>query len=220
MLPGGERREPRWETGKRSGQDGRCRPACGCLAAVSLLNDVASEAIYPLLPFFLTTVLGATAVSLGVIEGAAEAVSSVLKIISGRVSDRWGRRKPIVIVGYSLSAAARPFISIAAGWCMVFVAAIHRSRGKGHSRRAARCDARRLADQTNRGKGVRLSSRDGSHRCGARAAARDGVSPRAPGPLSHAVRADGDSGRRDSRSVAMGARNATARHAQLSDPNP
>ncbi|HET9468046.1 MAG TPA: MFS transporter [Vicinamibacterales bacterium] len=122
------------------------------LGVVSLLNDVASEAIYPLLPFFLTTILGATAVSLGVIEGAAEAVSSVLKVLSGRLSDRWRRRKPIVIFGYALSGSARPFISIATGWSVVFVLRFIDRVGKGI--RGAPRDAllADLADRTNRGK--------------------------------------------------------------------
>lgn len=101
------------------------------LGGVSLLNDMASESIYPLLPFFLTTVLGAGAVSLGVIEGAAEAVSSVLKIISGRLSDRWRRRKPIVVAGYGLSAVARPFIALAHTWLVVFVLRFIDRMGKG-----------------------------------------------------------------------------------------
>jgi MFS family permease len=122
------------------------------LGAVSLLNDVASEAIYPLLPFFLTTVLGATAVSLGVIEGAAEAVSSVLKVISGRLSDRRRRRKPIVVVGYSLSGAARPFISIAGSWWTVFALRFVDRVGKGI--RSAPRDAMLadVANHANRGK--------------------------------------------------------------------
>src|SRR6476620_10072005 len=90
------------------------------LGGVSLLNDIATESVYPLLPFFLTTVLGAGAVSLGIIEGAAEAISSVLKIISGRLSDKWRRRKPIVVAGYGVSAAARPFIALAGSWVTVF----------------------------------------------------------------------------------------------------
>ena len=122
------------------------------LGTVSLLNDVASEAIYPLLPFFLTTMLGATAVSLGLIEGAAEAVSSVLKIISGAMSDRWRQRKPIVIFGYSLSAAARPVISIASSWWIVFALRFVDRMGKGI--RSAPRDAMlaEFADHTNRGR--------------------------------------------------------------------
>ena len=58
------------------------------LGWVSLATDSASEAIYSLLPFFLTQVLGASAVSLGIVEGAAEAVNSLLKIVSGRIADR------------------------------------------------------------------------------------------------------------------------------------
>jgi MFS family permease len=122
------------------------------LGVVSLLNDVASEAIYPLLPFFLTTVLGATAVSLGLIEGAADAISSVLKIISGSLSDRWRRRKPIVIFGYSLSGIARPFISIATSWWFVFALRFIDRIGKGI--RGAPRDAMLadFAERTNRGK--------------------------------------------------------------------
>src|SRR6266496_6277451 len=91
------------------------------LGGVSLLNDTATESIYPLLPFFLTSVLGAGAVSLGLIEGAAEAVASILKIASGRLSDRWRRRKPIVVAGYGVSAFARPFIALAGSWLVVFL---------------------------------------------------------------------------------------------------
>jgi MFS family permease len=122
------------------------------LGFVSLLNDVASEAIYPLLPFFLTAVLGATAMSLGVIEGAADAVSSALKVISGRMSDRWGRRKPIVIAGYSLSGAARPFISLANSWEAVFALRFIDRIGKGV--RSAPRDAMLadFADAASRGK--------------------------------------------------------------------
>ena len=122
------------------------------LGGVSLLNDMATESIYPLLPFFLTTVLGAGAVSLGIIEGAAEAVSSVLKIISGRLSDRWQRRKPIVVAGYGLSALARPFISLAGSWGVVFLLRFIDRIGKGV--RGAPRDAMLadLANETNRGR--------------------------------------------------------------------
>src|SRR5437899_414909 len=73
------------------------------LGWVSLATDSASEAIYPLLPFFLTQVLGAGAVSLGIVEGAAEAANSVLKIVSGRMADRSPAKRQIVLAGYSLS---------------------------------------------------------------------------------------------------------------------
>ena len=65
------------------------------LGWVSLATDSASEAVYPLLPFFLTRLLGAGAISLGVIEGVAEAVNSVLKIASGRIADRSRAKRPL-----------------------------------------------------------------------------------------------------------------------------
>lgn len=122
------------------------------LGGVSLLNDMASESIYPLLPFFLTVGLGSGAVSLGVIEGSAEAVSSVVKFASGWLSDRWGRRKPIVVAGYGLSAFARPFIGLAGSWPTVFLLRFVDRVGKGL--RSAPRDAMlaELADQTNRGR--------------------------------------------------------------------
>jgi MFS family permease len=87
--------------------------------------------IYPLLPVYLSRVLGAGAVSLGVIEGVAEGVNSLLKIVSGRLSDRWSRRKPIVIAGYFLSSVARPFIGVATTWTQVLaIRAVDRT-GKG-----------------------------------------------------------------------------------------
>jgi MFS family permease len=158
MLPGMRPRKADLKVGATAGvrraglQVGWLPAGVWLLGAVSLLNDVASEAMYPLLPFFLTTVLGATAVSLGVIEGAAEAVSSVLKVISGRLSDRWRRRKPIVMFGYSLSAAARPFIGLAGSWWIVFALRFVDRVGKGI--RGAPRDAMLadFADQTNRGK--------------------------------------------------------------------
>jgi MFS family permease len=97
----------------------------------SLLTDTASEAIYPLLPIFLTRVLGAGAFSLGLIEGAAEAANSLLKVLSGRVSDRWNRRKPIVIAGYSLSSAVRPLIAFVTSWPQVLAIRFTDRVGKG-----------------------------------------------------------------------------------------
>jgi MFS family permease len=86
------------------------------LGWVSLVTDLASEMIYPLLPIFLTRVLGATAMSLGVIEGAAEAASSILKIAAGRLADRTGAPKQIVLAGYGLSGAVRPLIAFVTSW--------------------------------------------------------------------------------------------------------
>lgn len=101
------------------------------LGWVSLATDSATEAIYPLLPFFLTRVLGAGAVSLGVIEGAAEAVNSILKVLSGRMADRARVKRPIVIAGYSVSSVARPFIAITTTWPQVFAVRVLDRLGKG-----------------------------------------------------------------------------------------
>jgi MFS family permease len=101
------------------------------LGWVSLLTDAATEAVYPLLPVFITQVLGGPPVALGIVEGAADATSSVLKIVSGRWSDRLGARKPIVLLGYSLSSLVRPFIAIASTWAHVFVLRVIDRVGKG-----------------------------------------------------------------------------------------
>ncbi|MGQ0736514.1 MAG: MFS transporter [Acidobacteriota bacterium] len=101
------------------------------LGWTSLLTDAASEAIYPLLPVFVIRVLGGTAVSLGVIEGAADAVSSLVKIAAGSVSDRTGRRKPLVVVGYSLSGLVRPLVALATSWPHVLAVRFADRIGKG-----------------------------------------------------------------------------------------
>ena len=87
--------------------------------------------IYPLLPVYLSRVLGAGPASLGVIEGVAEGVNSVLKVLSGRASDRWARRKPIVLAGYALSSAVRPFIGATANWWQVLAIRALDRTGKG-----------------------------------------------------------------------------------------
>jgi len=86
------------------------------LGVVSLLTDLSSEMIYPLLPVFLVSVLGAGAVALGVVEGVAESAASLLKVVSGRATDRTGRRKPLVVAGYGLSSVAKPLIGAAVAW--------------------------------------------------------------------------------------------------------
>lgn len=97
----------------------------------SFFTDVSSEMIAPLLPFFLTSVLGGGALALGFVEGFADAVSSVLKLVSGRLSDRFGRSRPFVLGGYALSSIARPLVALAAApWHVVVVRAVDRM-GKG-----------------------------------------------------------------------------------------
>jgi MFS family permease len=108
------------------------------LGFVSLFNDSASEMIYPLIPAFLTGVLGVGAVALGVLEGAAEALASLLKVLSGRWSDKFHKRKAPTVLGYSLSGIARPLIAATTAFWQVF--------------------ALRLTDRV--GKGIRSSPRD------------------------------------------------------------
>ena len=101
------------------------------LGVVSFFTDLSSEMIYPLLPVFLATVLGAGALSLGVIEGAAESTASLLKVVSGIWSDRLRRRKPLVLGGYSLSGMARPLIGLATVWPAVLALRVFDRVGKG-----------------------------------------------------------------------------------------
>ena len=101
------------------------------LGWVSFFTDFSTEMIYPLIPAFLTAVLGVGAEVLGIIEGIAEATASILKALSGALSDRYSKRKPLVIAGYSLSAIAKPFIGIASVWQHVLVARFADRMGKG-----------------------------------------------------------------------------------------
>jgi MFS family permease len=101
------------------------------LGAVSLVNDIASETIYPLMPQFLLTVLGGNKFHLGLIEGVAESVSSLLKLWAGAWSDRAGRRKAFLIVGYLLTAVFRPLIGLATAPWHLFAARAADRIGKG-----------------------------------------------------------------------------------------
>ena len=88
------------------------------LGFVSLLMDVSSEMIHSLLPVFLVTSLGVSMLAVGLIEGTAEATALVLKVFSGVLSDWWGRRKPLAVLGYGLGALSKPLFAIAptVGW--------------------------------------------------------------------------------------------------------
>jgi MFS family permease len=97
----------------------------------SFFTDTASEAVYPIMPLYLTRVLGGTAMAIGIIEGAAEALNSLLKIVSGRMSDRWSARKPFVIAGYSVSTVARPLVALASSWPQVLMVRLADRVGKG-----------------------------------------------------------------------------------------
>jgi MFS family permease len=101
------------------------------LGWVSFFTDTASEMIYPLLPLFLTKTLGAGAMSLGVIEGVAEAANSALKIVSGWLSDRTGQPKWLVLSGYGLSSMVRPVIAFVTSWPQVLALRFTDRLGKG-----------------------------------------------------------------------------------------
>src|ERR1039457_2881975 len=101
------------------------------LGLVSLFTDISSEMIYPLLPLFLTTLLGAGPAFLGVIEGAAESTASLLKLYSGMVSDRLQRRKKLVLLGYTVSSIARPLMAFAGTPISVLFIRIADRVGKG-----------------------------------------------------------------------------------------
>lgn len=108
------------------------------LSVTSFLNDAASEMIYPLLPLFLTGTLGVGAAFVGVVEGVAESASSLMKLASGWLADRTGRRKRPTAVGYGIAALGRPLVSVATvGWHVLAV---------------------RIADRV--GKGIRTAPRD------------------------------------------------------------
>src|SRR5512135_2897656 len=101
------------------------------LGFVSLLNDGASEMIYPLLPAFLTAVLGAGPAVLGIIEGIAESTASLLKLYSGYLSDRVKKRKGWIVAGYSLSNIIRPLIAFSTSWLHVLALRFSDRVGKG-----------------------------------------------------------------------------------------
>ena len=101
------------------------------LGLVSLFTDVAGEMIYPMLPVFLTSTLGASPAAIGVVEGFAETTASLLKAVSGRYADRLPRRKPLVLGGYALSTLARPLIGLAGSWPAVLAIRVCDRIGKG-----------------------------------------------------------------------------------------
>lgn len=101
------------------------------LGFVSLLMDASSEMIHALLPMFLITVLGASTVAVGLIEGVAEATAQIVKIFSGAISDAFGKRKPLVLFGYGLAALSKPLFPLASGVAWVAAARFADRIGKG-----------------------------------------------------------------------------------------
>jgi MFS family permease len=100
----------------------RLPAAVWALGFVSLLMDVSSELVHSLLPVFLVTALGASALVVGLIEGAAEATALIVKVFSGVLSDYWGRRKPLAVLGYGLGALSKPLFALATGAGLVLAA--------------------------------------------------------------------------------------------------
>jgi MFS family permease len=110
----------------------RCLPRnVFAISLVSLLNDASSEIIYPLLPVFLSLTLGASPGIIGLIEGTAESISSLLKLAAGHLSDRRGKRKVFVVFGYVLSSFTRPLLALAGSWPQVLGLRLSDRVGKG-----------------------------------------------------------------------------------------
>ena len=100
------------------------------LGLVSLFTDAASEMIYPLVPVYIAA-LGSGAILLGIIEGVAETTASMLKLVSGIISDKIGKRKLLVLIGYSISSLVRPFTGlVTSAWQIIFIRMFDRV-GKG-----------------------------------------------------------------------------------------
>jgi MFS family permease len=101
------------------------------LGVVSLFTDLSSQMVFPLVPLFLTSVLGAGAYAVGIVEGAAETTASLLKVVSGYWCDRINRRKPFVLFGYSLSTITKPLFAFANVWTFVLFVRVLERIGKG-----------------------------------------------------------------------------------------
>ncbi len=121
------------------------------LGLVSLLTDVSSEMIFPLVPIFLTTILGVPVALVGLIEGVAEATADILKMISGIYSDKIGKRMPFVIAGYGLSTIVKPIFAISMVWQHVFAARVLDRVGKGIRVSARDAIVADYTDEKNRG---------------------------------------------------------------------
>src|SRR5687768_7052132 len=135
------------------------------LGAVSLLMDLSSELVHSLLPVFMVTVLGASMVAVGVVEGIAEATASIFKLFSGALSDKLGRRKPLLVLGYGLAALSKPLFPLAGTVALVMGARFMDRVGKGI--RGAPRDAL-IADVTPHGqRGAAYGLRQGLDTTGA-----------------------------------------------------
>lgn len=109
----------------------RLPPNVWLIGVISLLNDTASDLLYPLIPLYLSSVLMAGPKALGIIEGIAEATSSILKLVSGVLVDKTNHTKPWIVWGYGLAGFSRPLISIATSWVGVLGIRMLDRVGKG-----------------------------------------------------------------------------------------
>ncbi|MHB1477785.1 MAG: MFS transporter [Coriobacteriia bacterium] len=116
---------------ERESAPGRVPRNVRMMGLVSLLTDASSEMVYPVLPLFLANVLGAPVSAIGLIESLAEAAASFMKVGSGWLSDRVGRRKPLIALGYTMSNLAKPFLALSATWPTVLALRLSDRLGKG-----------------------------------------------------------------------------------------
>ena len=105
--------------------------AVWALGFISMFMDISSEIIHALLPLFLTTTLGVSVAVVGLIDGIAEATASITKVFSGYISDRMGKRKPLILIGYGLGALSKPFFALAGSAPMILGARFADRIGKG-----------------------------------------------------------------------------------------
>jgi len=122
------------------------------LGFVSLFTDLSSQMVFPLIPLFLTTALGAGAYAVGVVEGAAETTASLLKVVSGYWSDKIRKRKPFVLFGYSLSSLTKPLFAFANIWLFVLFIRVIERIGKGLRTAPRDAIVAESADERVRGK--------------------------------------------------------------------
>ncbi len=126
------------------------------LGLVSLFTDLSSQMVFPLLPLFLTTALGAQAYIVGLVEGAAETTASLLRIVSGYWSDKVKKRKPFILLGYSLSTITKPLFAFANVWFFVLFVRVIERIGKGIRTVPRDALIAESSDETVRGKAFGL----------------------------------------------------------------
>jgi MFS family permease len=134
------------------------------LSAVSFLQDTASELLYPLLPIYLTTVLGAPAAVVGAVEGAAEGAASLTKLAAGPLGDRFARR-PLIATGYGMAALGKVMVAAATAWPGVLAGRVVDRLGKGI--RGAPRDALLVADVDEAARGRVFGFHRAMDTCGA-----------------------------------------------------